>query len=473
MLAEDLAHFAVEQASKLGFEYSEARVQRDTFITVSLNSGIPDVPLKGEFYGIGIRAIYKGAMGFSSTNVLTKDSVTNVLENLKRTLESIAATKINEKVRMSEEDALTANWSVDERTPFEDVNLDWFLKKTRELDELTKNESKIKQRLIRLSGSLQLKYFVNSEGTMVRSRVPRYLLTAFITAYDASDIAQRFIEIGGSGGPEVLDRIKAYEKFNEEIRAITNIVGRRKSVKEDVYDVVVGPEVAGIMAHESIGHPFEADRVRGREGAQGGESYLREIKSGKIGSAEANISDDPTIPFSYGYFLFDEEGVKARKKELVKEGAVNELLHNRETAGEAGINSNASARASNYSVEPIIRMSNTFVEPGDWTFEEIVKEVKDGLFIKSFMEWNIDDRRLNQRYVGFEAYRISNSEIQEPVKGIIIETTTLNLWSKLYARSRELEFSAATCGKGDPEQGVPVWTGGPYLLFKGLNLKVR
>jgi len=89
------------------------------------------------------------------------------------------------------------------------------------------------------------------------------------------------------------------------------------------------------------------------------------------------------------------------------------------------------------------------------------------------MEWNIDDRRLNQRYVGFEAYKISNSEISEPVKGVIIETTTLNLWSKLYARSKELEFSAATCGKGDPEQGVPVWTGGPYLLFKGLTLKVR
>ncbi len=473
MLEEDLAHFAVQQSSKMGFEYSEARVQRDTIISINLNNGMPDVPIKGELYGIGIRVIYKGAMGFSSTNVLTRESVLDVLENLKRTLEGITATKENEKIKMSEEDILTANWSVDERRRFEDINLDWFLKKSKELDDVAKNEEKIKQRLIRLSGSLELKYFVNSEGTMIKSRIPRYLFTAFITAYDSSDIAQRFIEIGGSGGPEVLDRLKTHEKFTEEIKTITKIVGKRRSIKEGVYNVIVGPEVAGIMAHESIGHPFEADRVRGREGAQGGESYLRDIKSNKIGSAEANISDDPTIPFSYGYFLFDEEGVKARKKELVKGGSVKELLHNRETAGELGIKSNASARASNYSVEPIIRMSNTFVEPGDWTFEEIVKEVKDGVFINSFMEWNIDDRRLNQRYVGFEAYKISNSEISEPVKGVIIETTTLNLWSKLYARSKELEFSAATCGKGDPEQGVPVWTGGPYLLFKDLNLKVR
>lgn len=374
---------------------------------------------------------------------------------------------------MSEEDVLTANWAVDERTRFEDLSLDWFLKKTKELDEVAKSETKIKQRLIKLSGSLQLKYFVNSEGTIVRARIPRYLLTAFITAHESSDIAQRFIEIGGSGGPEVLDRLNASEKFENEVKTIAKIVGKRNSIKEGTYDVIVGPEVAGIMAHESIGHPFEADRVRGREGAQGGESYLRDIKSNKIGSSEANISDDPTIPFSYGYFLFDEEGVKARKKELVKEGSVKELLNNRETAGDLGIKSNASARAANYTVEPIIRMSNTYVEPGEWTFEEMIKNVKDGLFINSFMEWNIDDRRLNQRYVGFEAYKISNSEISEPVKGVIIETTTLNLWSKLYARSKELEFSAATCGKGDPEQGVPVWTGGPYLLFKGLTLKVR
>jgi Predicted Zn-dependent proteases and their inactivated homologs len=281
MLDEEIAHFAIQYSSKLGFKYCEARVQRDTYTSQSLNNGVPDVPLKGDFYGIGIRGIYKGVMGFASTNVFTKESVTEAIENLKRTLESVAATRKNEKIKMSEEDVLTANWAVDERTRFEDLSLDWFLKKTKELDEVAKSETKIKQRLIKLSGSLQLKYFVNSEGTIVRARIPRYLLTAFITAHESSDIAQRFIEIGGSGGPEVLDRLNASEKFENEVKTIAKIVGKRNSIKEGTYDVIVGPEVAGIMAHESIGHPFEADRVRGREGAQGGESYLRDIKSTK------------------------------------------------------------------------------------------------------------------------------------------------------------------------------------------------
>ncbi|MGC8569203.1 MAG: TldD/PmbA family protein [Nitrososphaeria archaeon] len=473
MMEEDLAHYAVSEATRLGFQYAEARLQMDRAIMVGMSNGLHDVPVSAESAGLGIRGIYRGVMGFISINSLSRDSVVDALQRLRKTLEVVSSTGKGERIKLSDEEVLTANWSADERTKFEDLDFDQLSKLLKDFDSIASASQKIKQRVIRLRASLQLKYLVTSEGTIVRSRVPRFLLMGFLTAYDSSDIAQRFVELGGSGGLEVLERIHVAERFKEEVHTVDKIVGRRSSMKEGKYDVVVGPEVAGIMAHESIGHPFEADRIRGREGAQGGESYVRDLESPVIGSKEAFISDDPTIPFSYGFFLFDEEGVKARKKELVKEGKINELLHNRETAGEMGIKSNASARASSYAVEPIIRMSNTFVEPGSWSLDEMLKEVNEGIFIKSFMEWNIDDRRLNQRYVGFEAYRIEKHELKEPVKGMIIETTTPNLWGRLYARSRDLEFVAATCGKGDPEQGVPVWTGGPYLLFKDLPIKVR
>ena len=89
------------------------------------------------------------------------------------------------------------------------------------------------------------------------------------------------------------------------------------------------------------------------------------------------------------------------------------------------------------------------------------------------MEWNIDDRRVNQRYTGLEAYLIENGEITKPVRNPIIETTTQDLLTRLVARGRDLEFSAATCGKGDPLQGAPVWTGGPPLKFKGMKVMGR
>jgi TldD protein len=118
-------------------------------------------------------------------------------------------------------------------------------------------------------------------------------------------------------------------------------------------------------------------------------------------------------------------------------------------------------------------MSNTFVEPGDHTTEELIRMVRHGIYFKSFTEWNIDDKRLNQRYVGLEAYRIKNGEIGELVKAPVLEITTPALWGSVKARGKRMEFEAATCGKGDPMQGVPVWTGGPDTLLSGVRIGSR
>jgi TldD protein len=239
-------------------------------------------------------------------------------------------------------------------------------------------------------------------------------------------------------------------------------------------DLLVGPEVAGIMAHESVGHPGEADRILGREAAQAGESYLTADDVGlRVGSNEANVSDDPTIPHSYGYYIYDDEGVRARKRRLIAGGAITELLQNRETAQSYGVDSNAAARAVRFDREPIIRMANTFVEPGDYTFEELLKEIRRGVYIRNFMEWNIDDKRLNGRYVGHESYAIENGELKGLVRNPVVEISTPKLWSSVQARGRETEFGAATCGKGDPMQGAPVWHGGPHMIVKDVKMGAR
>jgi TldD protein len=116
-------------------------------------------------------------------------------------------------------------------------------------------------------------------------------------------------------------------------------------------------------------------------------------------------------------------------------------------------------------------MANTFVVPGDFTEEELIEDVKNGVYMKSFTEWNIDDKRFNQRYVGKEAYMIKNGELQYPVARPVIETTTSKFWSAVDGVSKKVEFDSATCGKGDPPQGVPVYTGGPCLRLRGVFVK--
>jgi TldD protein len=265
------------------------------------------------------------------------------------------------------------------------------------------------------------------------------------------------------------------ERLVHNAKVLRDVITKAKAIKSGNMDLICGPEVTGIAAHESCGHPMEADRILGREMSQAGRSFI--YKGGKywvgtrIGSDTVTIVDDPTVEHSYGYYAYDDEGVKSRRRFLYKEGVINEFLHNRESAAKLGMRSNGSSRSVNYDREAIVRMANTFVLPGEFAEEDLIEDVKQGVFMKSFTEWNIDDKRFNQRYVGREAYLIKNGELQYPVARPVIETTTLKFWSAVDAVSKRVEFDAATCGKGDPPQGVPVYTGGPCLRLRRVFVK--
>jgi TldD protein len=190
----------------------------------------------------------------------------------------------------------------------------------------------------------------------------------------------------------------------------------------------------------------------------------------RIGTENVTIIDDPTLPNSYGFYLYDDEGIKAGPRTLIREGVIAGFLQNRETAAELGGGSNGAARSMGYDREPIIRMANTYMKPGDYSREELIEGVKHGVYMKSFMEWNIDDRRYNQRYVGLEAYLIEHGKVTTPVRNPILEVTTPGLYGSVDAVGKEMEFAGATCGKGDPMQGAPVWTGGPPIRLRQILL---
>ncbi|MEM0118392.1 MAG: TldD/PmbA family protein, partial [Conexivisphaerales archaeon] len=409
-------------------------------------------------------------------NLLSKESVRELARKVTKNAKA-SVKGFRKRVGLSEEKAYKAKWGAVERELLENVEIATMISSLKEIEnDLTASFGKeaLPFRLMALHLSAEEKFYANTDGSRIESRVPRVGLFAILTGIESGNVVQRFVQTGRSGGWEVFEEGRFRERVKEEASTVLKILKSAEKFQPGKFDVIVGPEVAGIMTHESVGHPGEADRILGREGAQAGESYLSSSDIGRqVGNENATIIDDPTIPGSSGYYLYDDEGVKAKKRVLISKGKINEFLHNRETAKELGLNSNAAARANQYSVEPIVRMANTYVEPGDMQFEEMVKEVKDGVIIKNFMEWNIDDKRFNQRYVGHEAYRIINGEIRGMVRNPILEVTTPRLWSSIAAKSRDLIFDSATCGKGDPSQGIPVWHGGPYMLLKDMHLGAR
>lgn len=479
---QDIVRRALDKSLQEGCQYAEARWQKTSEMLCLLRSGAAEPTVLADAEGIGVRVLYNGALGFGATNILDRESVDELVNHVVGIARK-ASQSMKEKVEFSSEKTNVAKWDVAEKVKSEEISVEFVLAFLKEIDNTLRNpidDVSFPNRNLFIWKEIDEKYYENSEGTRIQSRVPRYQFNGFMVAMyqgkpAAVSIPPGYSGLGGTGGWEVLQNWNLLEYIPRIAEELTSgIKASTKPPTEETIDVVLGPNVAGLTSHESCGHPGEADRILGREGAQAGESFLKADKLGmEIGSREAFVSDDPTIPGSMGFYLYDDEGVKARKRKLIDGGKFTEFLQNRATASFFHVKSNGSSRAVQYDREPIIRMGNTFIEPGDWTFDEMIKDVKKGVYIKSFMEWNIDDKRLNQRYVGLEAFNIRNGELGEPVKEPVFEITTPKYWGSIDARANDLEFTTGTCGKGDPMQGAPVFFGAPHVRLRDVRVSAR
>lgn len=443
-------------------EYSEARVESKLVKELSMKNGVLLGAASFHKQGIGVRFFEKGSLGFCSTNDFEK--VNEVVGNAAKITRK--AVNASENYKLSREETHKAKYVVEQKEKLADVGIAQCVELLKNVDSSLLAQG-IESRFLSLELETIEKFFVNSEGTEVHCLIPRinfhYLLTF--------SHVQRFWQKGASGGWEIVRRWNLEESIQQEASEISkaNQTSERITGKTDL---VVSPEIAGIIAHESCGHPYELDRILGREAAQAGGSFITLNMIGtKISNECVSVIDDPTVKNGHGFFLFDDEGVKAKPVRLIDKGKINALLTDRANAAILNQKSNGNSRTSSFDCEPLIRMSNTFFEPSEKSEEELLEETKNGVYFKRFMEWNIDDLRFNQKYVACEAYKIENGEVTVPVKNPVIEISTPELYAAITGVASNLEFHAACCGKGEPMQGMPVYMGGPSLQIKGINLK--
>ena len=474
---KDIADFAVEYGKKKGAKYIEARFVdslKEGYATRNdsiIGGGITTAK------GIGIRVLTEEGIGFCSTAKLAKENISKTIDIA---LKMAQASKRKTPIVFSEEEVVDVKWKSKVKQHFEDISdeekVNFVLGIDKALLEQEYGESLVMRALI-LEMTRNKKYIVNSEGSKVESDKSIIAFYTFNTAKGPLGSEQRFYGQAGSMGWEWFKEEKILEKIIHDNRALVKTANNAKAMKLGETDVVVSGEVSGIIAHENTGHPSEGDRILGREGAQAGESFyidlLEKEKLGeiKIGTDAVTIIDDPTMPGSAGYYLYDDECVKAKPRYLIKEGMINDLLLNREFAAKFDTKSNAAARAIGYNREPLVRMANTYFAAGDHTIDELIEGVKKGIYMKSFTEWNIDDRRFQSKYVGLEVYLIENGEVTDKmVRRPILELTTFGLFGGVDAVSKDMEFPYGTCGKSDPSQGAPCWMGGAQVRMRKIRL---
>jgi TldD protein len=470
---KDLVDFALKCANEKQVDYAEIRAHNEKSDDLTMKNGVVDAYVSAVDAGFGVRVLAEGGIGFASSNKWTHSEAKSVVDIAYRLAR---AAKRTDKIVFAKEKSVQTSWKAVEKEKIEDVSAERRIATFEGLDrELISQGVDVPGRMFRFGTTLTEKYFVNTEGSVISSFVPKLGAYAFITVAEGGKSEQAYKQFGYSGGWEALDEWKITEQMIDEAKMLQGVIKEATAVRPGKMDLVCGSEVTGIAAHESCGHPMEADRILGREMSQAGMSFVYPNGpfwiGAKVGSSIVNVIDDPTLKCSYGYYEYDDEGVKARPRILFREGFINEFLQNRESASKMKTRSNGSSRSTGYDREAIVRMANTFVQPGNYDEEEIFEQVNHGVYMKSFTEWNIDDKRFNQRYVGREAYLIEKGELKGRIARPVIETTTPTFWGAVDAVSKKLEFDAATCGKGDPQQGIPVYTGGPIMRLRGVYIK--
>ncbi len=468
---KDLAEYCIDYGENLGAKYVEARFVNDSVRGLAFRNGML---VSGGFTpssGIGVRVLVDGSMGFASFDRLEKglaeETVTAAIKMAKNA-------KRKNPIDLGDPIANEAKWKMETKEPLNDVDIDTIKEFCTEMNQQMAGLASF---VFMFNALVTDKYLVTSEGTKIDSKLSYIQMLAILTAQAPGGSEQKFMDLTLAGGWERIRDTGIIEKLKDEVERLKKAAETAVKIDDlmtQPIDMVVGPEVAGIVAHENVGHPSEGDRIMGREGAQAGESFWRDLKIGesRVGSDAVSVSEDPTITKTSGYYVYDDEGVKSRKRELIKDGILNEPLLNREFGTMFGSGSNAAARATGFNREPIVRMANTYFEPGEYSFEELVEDVKLGVYMRSFNEWNIDDRRYQSKYTGSEAYLIKNGEITDTmVKRPIMETTSIGMLSTVDAVSKNLRFDfPGTCGKSDPMHGIPVYAGGGDIRFRGIRL---
>ncbi len=253
---------------------------------------------------------------------------------------------------------------------------------------------------------------------------------------------------------------EAAASFAEQADYMRNSV----PVEAGSYPVVLSPEAAGIFAHESFGHKSESDFMLSDE------SMKEEWRLGKkVGSSLLSIAEYGALPGT-GYVPYDDEGTAAKKNYLIKNGILTGRLHSAQTASALDEELTGNARAVNCFFEPIVRMTNTYIEPGELSFDELIAPIKKGYFIKHVTHGS---GMSTFTIAPHTAYEIIDGRLGRPVQISVISGNvfeTLGLVDGLTDKAEMLSFVTGGCGKFE-QYPLPVGFGGPYVRISSMKVQ--
>ena len=437
-----------------GADYSEIRVEESDSTRLTYRGrSLEDVNMTSGKGG-AVRVCINGSWGFASFNDLSdlKSRVRDAAEQAR----SLASGKKGEATEIAE---VEPHVDIIEPHIVKDPRGISLEEKTRLADhynDIVWSEPGIVSSDIIYGDNSRRVSFANSDGTFVEQEVVHVISRISAQARDGSDVQQAGFSIGGLGDYGVFedldDDVAAAAKRAVGLLSAEPLTGGQRTV-------ILDPVLAGVFVHEAFGHLSEADNVYENE-------KLKELMylGRKFGGSHLNFTDGALQPGMRGSYRYDDEGTPASLTPLVRDGVLVGRLHSRETAAKTGEMPTGNARAINYRFPPIVRMTNTFIENGEATFDDLLEGVEDGVYVKNWYGGMTQHEMFT--FSSGEAYMIRDGEVQEAVRPVMLSGNLFETLENVDAVANDRGFNqGGGCGKGG-QMPLPVGTGSPHIRIR-------
>src|SRR6056297_109448 len=492
-----LADAALNAARSAGASYADVRIGRYLNQFVITREDRVQNTVNTESYGVGIRVIADGTWGFSATNTVTNDGLADAAR------QAVMIAKANAKIN-SEPVVLApveSHGEVSWQTPIEKNAFEVPI--GEKVDYLLEVNNAAMQNGAQFASSRMFlvneqKYFASTEGSYIDQDVHRIWPSFSATVVDREtgkfdSIQSLSAPVGG--GYEYLDGrqegkyegiVTRYGSSYDMIEDATQLAqaGRQKlaakSVDPGQYDLILDPSHLWLTIHESVGHPLELDRVLGYEANFAGTSFatLDKWESGdfEYGSDQVNLFADKVQKGSLGYVGYDDEGVKTKQWDLVKDGILVNYQATRDQVHMIDQNeSHGCCYADSWNSVQFQRMPNVSLAPGSdpYSVQDMIKDVENGIYVIGDGSFSIDQQRYNFQFGGQLFYEIKNGEITQMLRDVAYQSNTqefLNSCAELGGESTYKLGGTFFDGKGQPSQVSAVSHGCPTTRFADVNV---
>lgn len=496
---KQLADVALNTAKSGGATYADVRIGRylNQFINTRENK-VQNIT-NTESFGVGVRVINKGTWGFAATSDVTPDGVRKATER------AMIIARVNSRFQ-KEPVNLAPTPGVGEiawNTPIQKNSFEIPAKEKVEL-LLAANGAALKNGASFVNSNLfqinEQKYFASTDGSYIDQDVHRIWPTFTVNVIDRA--SGKFKSRDALSAPVGMGYEYMIPKAEDKVAGVAGMVLYKnsydiiedatiaakqakemisaKSVEPGKYDMVLEPNHLGLTIHESVGHPLELDRILGYEANLAGTSFvsLEKLKSGNFayGSKAVTIFADKTQVGSLGAVGYDDEGVKCKRWDLIKDGILVNLEAIRDQVHMLGQKeSHGCCYAQSWSDVQFQRMPNVSLAPGkeQYSIDQMIKDVEKGIYIAGRGSYSIDQQRYNFQFGGTVFYEIKNGQIAGMLNDVAYQSNTQEFWNSCVKVCDERDyrlFGSFFDGKGQPGQASAVSHGSSTARFNNVNV---